>query len=283
MTKSAQDIIDKATVSLRDITDSPQREACLLMAHALNTSYEDIYFAKDRALTEAEEGTFITLLERRLHHEPLSKIREYREFWSLTFRITADTLDPRPDSETLIQAVLDTYPNRTLNYRILDLGTGTGCLLLSLLSEFPNATGIGVDYSEAAALIAQENAIQLKLNNRTSFLVGNWGEAVSGPFDIIISNPPYIGRKEILPREVEEYDPRLALIAGEDGLDGYRALADQFFHLAAPNSKLFLELGQGQLSAVKSIFSNSYFINSFKDLQGITRCASFRLKNMPVD
>ena len=102
-------------------------------------------------------------------------------------------------------------------------------------------------------------------------------------FDIIISNPPYIGRNEPLPREVEEYDPSLALIAGEDGLDSYRTLADQFFHLGNPNSKLFLELGRGQLSAVKSIFSNSYFVSSFKDLQGKTRCAIFRPKTMPVD
>jgi release factor glutamine methyltransferase len=283
MKKSVQDIIDKAMLSLKDITHSPQREACLLMAHVLKASYEDIYFEKHRLLMTDEEAAFNALLERRLNHEPLSKIREYREFWSLTFRVTPDTLDPRPDSETLIEAALDNYPDKTQSYRILDLGTGTGCLLLSLLSEYPNATGVGVDYSEAAAQIAQENAIQLKLNDRAFFLVGIWGEALGSTFDIIISNPPYIGKNELLPREVEEYDPSLALIAGEDGLDCYRELADQFFHLASPSANLFLELGNGQLTAVKSIFSNSFFKGEVKDLQGKSRCAIFCSKTMPVD
>jgi release factor glutamine methyltransferase len=282
MTSLLCDIIQAASLQLVTIAENPQREARLLMAHALETSYEEIYFANDRHLTPDEKAEFNRLLKRRLNQEPLSKIRGYREFWSRTFCVTADTLDPRPDSETIIQAVLDQFQDKTQTYRILDLGTGTGCLLLTLLSEYPQATGVGVDISEAAVLVAKENAHHHHLENRVSFIVGNWGDAISATFDIIISNPPYIATHEKLSKEVAAFDPFLALFAGDDGLKCYRALAMQIPNLITTSSKAFLELGAGQASDVIRIFSDGYIYEFYRDIQNFERCVILSRKTKPV-
>lgn len=280
--KTAHDIIGEAVQRLWDLATNPRREARLLIAHVLRTSYEDVFFADDRLLTEEEERTFKALLQRRLNHEPISKIMEYREFWSLPFRVTANTLDPRPDSEIIVESVLASYKDKAQHLRILDLGTGTGCLLLSLLHEYPNAWGVGVDRSEAASSIAQENAIRLGLENRCAFIVGHWGEALASSFDIIVSNPPYIGRNETLPPEVA-YDPEIALFAGEDGLSCYRALADQIPRLATPESKIFLEMGDGQFDAINTIFSFAFHMRIAHDLNKKERCFIFCAYPVPVD
>ena len=273
--KPLEVIIKKAEQQLAIVADNPRREARLLASHVLGLSYEDIYFNKDRFLKDEEEIVFNILLERRLKHEPLSKILEFREFWSLPFRVTKDTLDPRPDSETLIEAVLDHYPHKEGLLRILDLGTGTGCLLLSLLHEYPNAWGVGIDVSEAAICIAQENARRLALEGRAKFVVGQWGNTLSGYFDIIISNPPYISRLESLPLEVSAYDPELALYGGDDGLTCYHDLAEQIPKLALPGTKIFLELGKEQLNDVSAIFSQYSTLQTRKDLSGNERCLIF--------
>jgi release factor glutamine methyltransferase len=283
MTDSLQDTLCKARARLQHLTDSPQREACLLMAHALKTTYENIYFEKDRLLTRQEELAFQALLQRRLNHEPLSKIKEYREFWSLPFRVTADTLDPRPDSETLIQTVIDHNPDKTREFTILDLGTGTGCLLLSLLREYPNASGVGIDFSEAAALIAQENANKLGLTSRASFVVGNWTDAIMAPFSVIISNPPYIRHQETLAEEVSRYDPHSALFAGQDGLDCYRKLPKLIKGLCTADTKVFLELGPDQLEDVTALFSSYTLIATADDLSKRKRCAVFQLNFLSDD
>ena len=275
--KSLEVIIHNAEQQLATVADNPRREARLLAAHVLHISYEDIYFRENHSIKDDEESLFNTLLERRLKHEPLSKILELREFWSLPFRVTQDTLDPRPDSETLIEAVLVHYPNKECLLRILDLGTGTGCLLLSLLHEYPNAWGVGVDVSQAACFIAQENAFRLGLEERAKFIVGQWGNALSSYFDIIISNPPYISRLESLPPEVLSYDPEAALYAGEDGLACYRDLMEQIPRLATPETKIFLEMGKGQLDNVRAIFSQYLLLQTKKDLAGNDRCSIFRI------
>lgn len=273
--KSLEVIIHKAEQQLAAVADNPRREARLLVSHILGLSYEDVYFNKKQFIKEEEESALNTLLERRLKHEPLSKILEFREFWSLPFRVTKDTLDPRPDSETLIEAALDHYPNKEGFLRILDLGTGTGCLLLSLLHEYPNAWGVGIDVSEAAIYIAQENANRLALEERAKFVVGQWGNALSGCFDIIMSNPPYIGRHEALPLEVSIYDPDLALYGGDDGLTCYRDLREQIRKIAVSETKIFLELGKEQLNDVSLLFSQYNILQTKKDLAGIERCLIF--------
>ena len=273
----------EATARLRDLTENPQREAALLLAHVLNATYEEIYFQQEKPLTKQEQDAFMIVLQRRLNHEPLSKIKEQREFWSLTFRITADTLDPRPDSETLIESVIKKYPDKTQKLNILDLGTGSGCLLLTLLHEYPNAVGVGIDRVEAACLVAQENARNLNLSDRASFVVSNWGDAIKNTFDIIISNPPYIGRGEKISKAVSNYDPDTALYGGEDGLEAYRALAIQIPPLTKEDSLIFLEMGATQAKEIKKLFCNYNLIKYEKDIAGLSRCAVFCMKPMPVN
>lgn len=275
--RPVHEVVHQAALRLIAIAENPQRESRLLLAHALASSYEEIYFAQSRLLTADEEAAFNALLQRRLDHEPLSKIRGCREFWGLPFRVTKDTLDPRPDSETLVEAVLAACPDKTQPWRILDLGTGTGCLLLSLLHEYPQAWGVGVDRSEAASAIAQQNAQCLNLANRCAFLAGHWGEALQGPFDIIISNPPYIGRHEPLSPAVTHYDPPMALFAGEDGLSCYRELATQLPKLATSATKIFLEMGDGQAQAIKALFAFAHPLCTALDLSGKERCFGFHL------
>jgi release factor glutamine methyltransferase len=268
---SVQATIHKAAQRLKPIAENPEREARLLLAHVLKTSYESLYFSPPHKLSFEQEKQFEAFLERRLRFEPLSKIVGYREFWGLPFRITADTLDPRPDSETIIESVLKFYTDQNTPLTLLDLGTGSGCLLLSLLHAYPNAWGVGVDSQEAAIRIAQENAKNLDLSHRAAFLVGNWGDALANRFDVIVSNPPYIAITEPLPPEVANYDPASALYGGADGLDCYRALANQLPNLIKPTGKIFLEIGAGQYNAVSSIFSHSPN-HAVKDLQGHERC-----------
>jgi len=258
------------------ITD-PYREARLLLAHCLGTTYESVFFDPPKILPSDMQRKFKSLLERRLADEPLSKIKGEREFWGLPFIVTADTLDPRPDSETLIEAVLEYFPVRDRPYRILDLGTGTGCLLLSLLKEYPQAIGVGVDICEKALRVAAQNSANLLQRERCQFICGNWATALTGTFDIIVSNPPYIAMKENLPKAVSHYDPPHALLAGIDGLQIYRQLLPDLKKLCYAKTYLFFEIGYTQQEAVKELIT----INLGKDfrckldLQGRPRVAIF--------
>ena len=211
-------------------------------------------------------------IKRRLAGEPLAKIIGKKGFWKDEFIVSKDVLDPRPDSETLIEAVLSKFPDKTEPLRILDLGTGSGCLLLSLLGEYKNATGIGLDISEKALEIARQNAHTC----RTTFVQRDMRKDLSdlGRFDIMVSNPPYIPTAEIqtLERDVKDYDPILALDGGADGLDFYRTLAKQ--HLAPT---LFIEIGKDQEQQIIPLFEQEgwKFAQSWKDLGGITRVLYF--------
>lgn len=278
-----QNIINKAAKELAMVTKSPDREARLLIAHTLNIPYEKVFFEAGLPLSIDEVNCFEGYLKRRLNHEPLSKIKNCREFWSLPFYVTENTLDPRPDSETLIEAVLASFTDKTQPLRILDLGTGTGCLLLSLLHEYTNAWGVGVDISEAASCVARENADRLQLIDRSVFMVGEWANALNTSFDVIISNPPYIGTNEVLPRDVLRYDPKIALFGGKDGLDCYRELAKQIPKVAHQGTMIFLEIGATQLKAIKSIFPYASLGFSAKDLAHKDRCFVFCIETMPVD
>jgi release factor glutamine methyltransferase len=224
------------------------------------------------------------MLQRRLRREPVSKIIGRREFWSLEFRTGRDVLDPRGDSETLVAGVLAAIPDRNAALRIVDFGTGSGCLLLSLLHELPNATGIGIDVSPPALAIAQENAERLALAPRCIFRLGSWGQElfrdIDGSFDILISNPPYI-ESGVLPGlepEVADYDPLLALDGGADGLDAYRALLPDMARLAARDAFAALEIGMGQDVAVSRLLAEAGFagIAVLPDLSGIGRVVTGR-------
>ncbi|MBL6935946.1 MAG: peptide chain release factor N(5)-glutamine methyltransferase [Alphaproteobacteria bacterium] len=232
-----------------------RHEARLLAAHVLGVTPEAV-LREPQSLFHGEQAAgFRNCVTERAARRPMSQIIGNREFWSLSFRVTAETLDPRPDSETLIEAVLETVTDREAPLRILDLGTGTGCLLLALLSELPNASGVGVDVSAEALEVARGNGEALGLAERADFTVGDWGKEVEESFHVIVSNPPYIPSAEIsgLEPEVARYEPRLALDGGEDGLACYRTLLVDAARLLEPSGRLFLEVGAGQAQGVEGL------------------------------
>jgi release factor glutamine methyltransferase len=214
--------------------------------------------------------------KRRLKGEPLSRMKKIREFWSLPFHLNEHTLDPRPETEGIIEGVLQgVRACKTAPMRFLDLGTGSGCLLIALLHELKNATGLGIDFSEEALSMARFNATCNGVAKRAIFQQGNWGKDLEGPFDSIVSNPPYIplGDKKKLSKSVLHFDPALALFGGKDGLDAYRILAQDIKRLLDPKGLAVLEIGYGQRKAVESLFQAVGFKMTFilKDLAGIER------------
>lgn len=227
--------------------EEAEREVRLLLAHGRSGAGDST------AAGETEPGVgFAALVERRAKREPLALIVGKREFWSLSFAVSRATLIPRPESETLIEAALAAFPERRAVRRILDLGTGTGALLLALLSEFAGAFGVGIDRVAAAARLADANARVLGLRERARFLVGDWGEAVAGGFDLVVANPPYVERGAIgaLMPEVALYEPASALDGGTDGLDAYRSIFPDLPRLLAPHGMAIVEIGAGAGAAV---------------------------------
>lgn len=258
----------------------PRRHARRLITSALAISQAELFGDPDRALNRQQSDRIRAMLGRIAEGEPLSRILGRREFWGLEFRLSDETLDPRPDTETVIEAILKRKPGRQAPLRILDLGTGTGCLLLALLSEYPQANGIGVDIAEAAVQTAIDNAADLGLGPKASFFVGDWAAAISGRFDVIVVNPPYIasGELALLPREVARYDPRRALDGGEDGLSAYREIAAELPMLLAPDGVFASEVAIHQARKVAAIMKAAGLVldGIEKDLAGIPRCVTAR-------
>ncbi len=230
-----------------------------------------------------DETQLASYVHRRLQGEPVAKIIGHKGFWSLELKVSKDTLDPRPDSETLIDAVLRLFPDKQGQYRILDMGTGSGCLLLACLSEYPNAQGIGIDASEQALKIARENARDFP---KASFEHRDWTNPGYlqglGQFDIVVANPPYIPTQTVatLDKTVRLYDPMAALDGGTDGLDAYRAIVASVGLALKPQARLFFEIGQGQEKDVTVLAGEAGFelIASYPDLAGIVRCLVFKRK-----
>lgn len=256
---------------LATVADNPRLEARLLLAHALSCTQNDLIRDPQRPIDPA---AFHALLDRRTRHEPIAHIVGRREFWSLGFEVSAATLIPRPDTETLVEDALDAFTGRAPPARILDLGTGTGCLLLALLHEYPDAFGVGIDLEPAAAALAQRNARQLGLIGRSCFGAANWTDPLSGRFDLVVSNPPYIAEADMdsLMPEVGHYEPRRALAAGADGGDAYRTIIPRLHDSLTPAGLAILELGAGQAEMVSAIARQSGFSASLRpDLAGIPR------------
>lgn len=259
--------------------EEPRRDARLLACRLLGGGPELLLAHPERPLSVAEAAQLEGAVARRAAREPVSRILGEREFWSLPFGLNAQTLDPRPDSETLVTAVLAALPDRRAPLRLLDLGTGTGCLLLALLSELPAASGCGIDISAAAVEQAASNAARLGLDGRVRFRRHSWtaGLALEGsPWDIIVSNPPYIASGEIagLAPEVARYDPPAALDGGADGLAAYRALIPAAARVLRPGGLIALEIGRGQADAVEGLLAASGFAGARRaqDLAGMARC-----------
>ena len=272
------------TVRLRTYgIDSAELDARILIGAVLGLDLTGLIVAADRILTADEAVHIEAVAQRRMADEPVARITGVKEFWGLRLQLSAATLVPRPDTETVVELALqmlraDASRHRAL--RIADLGTGSGAILLALLSELSAAFGIGTDISSASLAMARVNAEQLGLAPRAAFVACDYAVALSGRFDLIVSNPPYICSAEIagLSTEVRDHDPHRALDGGVDGLDAYRRLIPEAAHLLAPDGVLVLEVGQGQSKDVAALLSAAGLtIHERKaDLGGIDRAVAGR-------
>ncbi|MGF7148204.1 release factor glutamine methyltransferase [Sphingomonas zeicaulis] len=258
-----------ATQRLAAISATPRLDAELLLAHALGISREDILLGRHAGPLPA---AFDALVARRVAGEPIAYITGTRAFWTIELAVAPGVLIPRPDTETLIDAAVAHFRGRSPR-RILDLGTGSGALLLAALDEWPEATGLGIDRSDDALAIAVANAERLELATRAAFRLGNWADEVSERFDLVLCNPPYVEADAALPRDVAEHEPHSALFAGTDGLDDYRRLAPGFARLLQSGGMAAIELGAGQFSRVAPLFAGQGLTISLRqDLAGHERC-----------
>lgn len=235
--------------------DSPDLDAGLLLAHALGLSAAAVRVSGPDPVSPAGAAAFARLLAQRLAGVPVARILGEKEFWSLPFTLSPETLVPRPDTETVVEAALEALKGRDGPLRVLDLGTGSGAILAAILVERPLAFGVGIDKSPGAAAIARDNLARAGLRGRSAVLVGDWAAAVNGAFDLVVSNPPYIPSGDIpgLDRDVRENDPMAALDGGADGLVAYRAIIQEAPRLLAPGGVLVLELGIGQETEVAAL------------------------------
>ncbi|MEQ9518884.1 MAG: peptide chain release factor N(5)-glutamine methyltransferase [Parvibaculum sp.] len=234
---------------------TPELDARLLLSAACGVDDVGLIAAPDVVVSKDAMTKLEGMVARRIAGEPVSRILGVREFWGLEFALNRGTLDPRPESETIIEAVLKARPDVAAPLRFLDLGTGTGCLLLALVSEYANALGVGVDVSDDAIKAAMRNASLLGFADRVQFMVNDWARGLDGPFDVIVSNPPYIPSADInaLAREVKQFDPVAALDGGDDGLDPYRHLMPELPRLLSPAGMAIFEFGKGQGADVARI------------------------------
>jgi release factor glutamine methyltransferase len=268
------------TRAFRGVGEEPARAAALLLRAASGLKSTDIIGTPEAALGAAAERV-AAFAARRKAGEPLSRVLGRREFWSLSLAISPDVLDPRPETETIVEAALAKFADRRAEaLRVLDLGVGSGALIAALLSELPAASGVGVDVSEGAAAVARANVDAVGLAARAEIKIGDWGAGLEGRFDLIVANPPYIRTGDIakLTREVRDHDPRLALDGGADGLAAYRALMPDVARLIAPAGWFFLEVGADQAQDVERIAAGAGLaeMTTIADLAGIARVVAGR-------
>jgi len=254
---------------LSGVSDTARLDAELLMAHAFGVSREMLLLSR---LGDEVPAEFEALFARRFGHEPVAYIIGTRDFWTISLNVTPAVLIPRPDSETLIEAAVGHF-GKAGPKRVLDLGTGSGALLLAALSEWPEASGVGVDASDVALAVAAANAKSLGLADRAVFALGDWGQGLDERFDLILCNPPYVESGAALAAEVADYEPASALFAGEDGLEDYRRLMPQFVRLMACGAIVALEIGVEQAEVVSVLaLETGLSTCCFQDLAGRNRC-----------
>ncbi|MET4274254.1 MULTISPECIES: peptide chain release factor N(5)-glutamine methyltransferase [unclassified Bradyrhizobium] len=263
--------------------EEAELDARILLGAALGLDLTGLIAQAARLLAEAETSRLAQYAGRRIAGEPVARILGTREFWGLPFRLSEATLVPRPDTETVVELALEIFRERQASHqiRIADIGTGSGAILLALLHEIPGAFGVGTDLSLTAIKTARDNAAALGLADRASFVACSYAAALRGPFDLIVSNPPYIPSAEIpkLSIEVREHDPHLALDGGNDGYDAYRALIPQGAERLAPGGALIVEAGQGQARNIETLMTAAALVVDRPpkaDLTGIPRAVSAR-------
>ncbi len=270
---------DEAVFRLKEAgCDTPALDARLLLESATGLTRETLILDPAREVGTAEAERFRELIRRRADREPVSRIIGAREFYGRRFRVTPAVLDPRPDTETLVEAALKRMPPSA---RVLDLGTGSGAIIVTLLAERSDATGLATDISSEALAVARENAAALGVAERLAFLEAPWFDGIGERFDLVVSNPPYIPRADIaaLSADVRNFDPLLALVGGSDGLDPYRAIAAGAAARLKPGGSVAVEIGAGQADSVEGIFAASGFrqLGRHRDLGGHIRCLEFGL------
>ena len=257
-----------AAQRLAGISDTPLLDAELLLAHALGLDREQLLLRPPADIP----GEFEPLIMRRLAGEPVAYIVGRRAFWTIELEVTPGVLIPRPDSETLIDAAMAYFQGTPNPGRILDLGTGSGALLLAALDQWRDATGLGVDNSEAALTIARRNATRLGMADRASFRRGDWGDGLTERFDLILCNPPYVATAAPLGPGVAEHEPHEALFAGDDGLDALRALGPQLPRLLAPGGFAAVEIGYDQAAPAAALLATEGLVAKLaRDLAGRPR------------
>lgn len=262
------DALRAATVHFSVAFDTPRLDAELLMAHAVGLSRTDMLLRQRDLIVPA---AFAGLVERRLAGEPIAYILGQRDFWTISLSVTPDVLIPRPDSELLIEAAVDHFVD-CAPATILDLGTGSGALLLAALAQWPTATGIGVDASAAALTVARSNADRLGLADRATLIEGDWAGGIAGSFDLLLINPPYIAATAPLTGDVLR-EPSSALFAGVEGLDDYRRIAPDLPRLIAPGGMAAIEIGDDQRKVVTALLeAQQLAARCLKDLAGHDRC-----------
>jgi len=257
------------------IKDGATTDVRVLIAYAMDIDRGLLGARLQDSATPEQVIRFKAAIAQRMQHQPVAQIIGVREFWGRNFAVTPDVLDPRPDTETLIEEVL----KGGVAENILDLGTGSGCILLTLLAEWPAARGVGVDQSEKALLVAQDNCRSLGLTDRVTLKQSSWFSDVTGKFDLIVSNPPYITADAMLTiaPDVRDWEPRMALTPEGDGLDAYREIARRVGQYLTPNGRIFVEIGWDQAQSVLDIFDETGFSDSLcvRDLAGKDRVIAF--------
>lgn len=260
--------------------EQPGLEIRLLLAQTLNCTTAFLLAHPEHVISPSALTSLQLSVERRCRREPLAYIMENKEFWGLPFKVSPATLIPRPDSETLIAAALSYAKTLPSPLRILDLGTGSGCLLLAMLSELPKALGIGTDQSAEAIKIARENAHHLGLTERVKFVQDNWASSLGGTYPLIISNPPYIKHLDIegLMPEIKQFEPHAALDGGMDGLECYRQIFPEAARLLSDNGRLLMEIGDNQQQDLVAMADGFHFslCGAYPDLTQKIRCLEWK-------
>jgi len=280
MSTTIVQVMRDGSVLIQGTSATPRLDVRLLIQHVLKCTPEFCITHESDTITDTQYQHIMQLVQSRQRGKPISKIIGHKEFYSHQFKTSIDVLDPRPDSEILIDAVQKYYPDKLRSLDIIELGVGSGCLILTLLNHYAHAHGFGCDISDAALKMTSCNAIAYNLESRLSIMHSHWFDTIEHQFDIIISNPPYIKTADIdyLSIDVKDYDPRIALDGGQDGLDCYRAIAAQVKAHLKPHGHVFLEIGSGQHDDVSRIMQENQLMTLewLADLSGIKRCGVFK-------
>ena len=259
--------------------ETPELDARIILKEVLSLDDKDLILKESLDIPEEMIEKIITIESRRLNGEPISKIFKKRDFYNSTFVISNDVLDPRPETELIVE-IANNYINKNEVKNILDLGTGSGCILLSILNENRMINGLGIDLSKEAISIAKQNSKKLNLETRSNFLVSNWMNSVNYKYDLVVSNPPYIASEDIkkLSKSVKIYDPILSLDGGEDGLNSYRLIASDLKRIISMNALIIIEIGYNQSLEVIDIFKKNDFklIKKYNDINGLDRVLTFQ-------